>query len=161
MIKFSVNLGVRNLNLKEEIRWQKKKPSVGGLSFYIVFLIFFTVVSNLILTEIMGDVSYSFYRDLSLLVSGSIGFFIGLIDDARNTNPLLKLLGQILCGIVIVAFGCTIPLSPNVVWNGIFTVFWVVFLMNSINMLDNMDRLKYFLIIRLQAVSNDKIGTIT
>lgn len=135
LIKFSVNLGVRNLPKEEEIRWQNKKPSIGGLSFYISFLILFSFLSAYSQSHFPSD-----YRlELSLLTSCTVGFIIGLIDDARNTNPLLKLAGQIVCGLIIVSFGLTIPLSPNIVWNSIATVFWVVFLMNSINMLDNMD----------------------
>jgi len=141
LVRYSVNLGVRNISAKEEIRWQKRKPSIGGLSFYIVFLIFYAVFSNLILINVFTELSFRFHRDLSLIAVASIGFFIGLIDDARNTNPLLKLLGQIACGLTLVAFNQVIPISPNFLWNGFFTILWVVFLMNSINMLDNMDGL--------------------
>lgn len=139
MIKFSVNLGVRNLSEKEEIRWQKRKPSVGGLSFYIAFLIFFAILSNLILIDNLKEISYSHKRDLSLIVATTLGFFVGLIDDAKNTNPLLKLLGQVLTGLILVSFGTVISFSPNMFWNSFITIIWVVFLMNSINMLDNMD----------------------
>lgn len=141
LIKYSVNLGIRNLSRKEEIRWQKRKPSVGGLSFYLVFLILYAVVSNLVFLNVFGNISFQIKNDLSLVIVATMGFFIGLIDDAKNTNPLLKLLGQIICGIVLVSFGLIIPISPNIVWNGIFTILWTVFLMNSINMLDNMDGL--------------------
>lgn len=141
LIKYSVNLGVRNMSPKEEIRWQKRKPSIGGLSFYIVFLILYAILSNLVLLKHIGNIKFNNGTELSLLAAASIGFLIGLIDDAKNTNPILKLFGQIICGLVLVAFGMVIPLSPNFVWNSIMTVFWTVFLMNSINMLDNMDGL--------------------
>jgi UDP-GlcNAc:undecaprenyl-phosphate GlcNAc-1-phosphate transferase len=78
---------------------------------------------------------------LGTIISVILGFLIGLIDDAKNTNPLLKLFGQVSCGIIIAAFGILIPISDNTIWNYIFTIFWTVFLMNSINMLDNMDGL--------------------
>lgn len=137
-IKFSVNLGVRNMP-SEEIRWQKRKPSVGGISFFLVFIILFAILSNMILYHLLDNIVYEFNREISLVACATLGFFIGLIDDARNTNPLLKFSGQLFCGIVIVLFGIVIPVSPNLIWNSIITVFWVVFLMNSINMLDNMD----------------------
>lgn len=139
LIKFSFNLGIRNLSKEEEIRWQKKKPSVGGLSFYLVFLIMFAILSNIINLGALKVLKYDDKVDLSLLISATLGFLIGLIDDARNTNPMLKLLGQISCGVVLTLFGIIIPISPNEFWNGLFTILWVVFLMNSINMLDNMD----------------------
>ncbi len=138
LIKFSFNLGVRNINENGK-RWQERKPSLGGISFYINFLIFFIGILFYLIFNKIEIINIK--SILGLFLSVSIGFFIGLIDDARNTNPLLKLIGQIICGIILVFFEIIIPLSSNVVWNAIFTIFWVVFLMNSINMLDNMDGL--------------------
>jgi UDP-GlcNAc:undecaprenyl-phosphate GlcNAc-1-phosphate transferase len=137
LTKFSLNLGVRNLTKEEEIRWQHRKPSVGGIAFYICFLIFFSIISLSFQTAPL----FKNQIQLSLLISCSLGFIIGLIDDARNTNPIWKLLGQTLCAIVLCSFDIVIPFSPNLLWNYVLTVFWVVFLMNSINMLDNMDGL--------------------
>lgn len=141
LIKFSFNLGVRNLSKEDEIRWQKKKPSVGGLSFYLVFLIIYAVLSNLNIANLLGEIQYDTQNDLSLIISCTCGFLIGLIDDARNTNPLLKFGGQVICGLILTLFGVVIPICPNMIWNSLFTILWVVFLMNSINMLDNMDGL--------------------
>ena len=141
LIKFSINLGVRNLSKEDEIRWQSRKPSVGGLAFYLVFLILYSIISNIVIHSALGQFVFQFQRDVSLLIALTAGFFVGLIDDAKNTNPLLKFLGQIFCGLILVYFGVIIPISPNLIWNGICTVIWTVFLMNSINMLDNMDGL--------------------
>jgi UDP-GlcNAc:undecaprenyl-phosphate GlcNAc-1-phosphate transferase len=136
LIHFSFNLGVRNI--ENEVRWQARKPSLGGISFIINFLIF-ALLASFFITQ-----NPSFKEKLNVLgtiISVILGFLIGLIDDAKNTNPLLKLFGQVLCGIIIATFGILIPISDNTVWNYIFTIFWTVFLMNSINMLDNMDGL--------------------
>lgn len=141
LVKYSINLGVRNITVKEEVRWKKRKPSVGGISFYIIFLMLYAILSNLAFLNILPNIDFQLHRDLSLLVTVSFGFLIGLVDDARNTNPLLKFLSQILCGLILVAFFQVIPFSPNHIWNSALTVFWAVFLMNSINMLDNMDGL--------------------
>lgn len=138
LIKFSFNLGVRNINENEK-RWQERKPSLGGISFYLNFLIFFIGILFYFILNKMEIVNIK--SILGLFISSSFGFFIGLIDDARNTNPLLKLIGQLICGFILVLFGISIPLCSNTIWNAIFTIFWVVFLMNSINMLDNMDGL--------------------
>jgi UDP-GlcNAc:undecaprenyl-phosphate GlcNAc-1-phosphate transferase len=136
LIHFSFNLGVRNI--ENEVRWQARKPSLGGISFIIIFLIF-ALLASFFITQ-----NPSFKEKMNVLgtiISVILGFLIGLIDDAKNTNPLLKLFGQVLCGIIIAAFGILIPISDNTIWNYIFTIFWTVFLMNSINMLDNMDGL--------------------
>jgi UDP-GlcNAc:undecaprenyl-phosphate GlcNAc-1-phosphate transferase len=68
-----------------------------------------------------------------------LGFLMGLTDDAYNTRPLLKLSIQILCGVILVVTGSAIALFENDWMNYTLTVFWIVGIMNSINMLDNMD----------------------
>lgn len=159
LVKFSVNLGVRNISKEEEIRWQGKKPSVGGITFFISFLILYSVLSILYKDAVPFDNNI----ELSLIVICTLAFIIGLIDDAKNTNPLLKLIGQIICGSVLAYFGFTIEVSPNLVWNQLLTVIWVVFLMNSINMLDNMDGLATLisiLIISAIAISSQLITEI-
>ena len=108
LIKFSFNLGIRNINENEK-RWQERKPSLGGISFYINFLIFFIGILFYLIFNKIEIINIK--SILGLFLSVSTGFFIGLIDDARNTNPLLKLTGQIICGIILVFFEITIPLS--------------------------------------------------
>jgi UDP-GlcNAc:undecaprenyl-phosphate GlcNAc-1-phosphate transferase len=64
---------------------------------------------------------------------------MGLSDDAYNTRPLLKFLVQVACGLTLIASGTSIQLF-SIAWiNHLLTVLWVVGMMNSINMLDNMD----------------------
>ncbi len=76
---------------------------------------------------------------LGLLVVVTLGFFIGLQDDAYNTRPLLKFMGQVTCALILIIFGIHINLTGIAVIDYFLTVFWVVGIMNSINLLDNMD----------------------
>ncbi|MCX6182479.1 MAG: MraY family glycosyltransferase [Bacteroidetes bacterium] len=121
-----------NINDETIIRWgSTSKPAFGGISFYILFLFSFIVAAfkhNLIDTQVLG-----------ILVSVSLGFMIGLADDAYNTKPLLKFLGQVLCAVILVVTGTQIKLFENDLVNIFLTIFWVIGMMNSINMLDNMD----------------------
>jgi UDP-GlcNAc:undecaprenyl-phosphate GlcNAc-1-phosphate transferase len=64
---------------------------------------------------------------------------MGLADDAYNTKPLLKFLAQVSCGGILVASGSCIDIFEAYWANVLLTLFWVVGMMNSINMLDNMD----------------------
>lgn len=64
---------------------------------------------------------------------------MGLADDAYNTKPLLKLFVQISCGIILVITNTKIHFFSNGMLNSAITIIWVVGIMNSINMLDNMD----------------------
>ena len=64
---------------------------------------------------------------------------IGLADDAYNTNPLVKFIGQFTCANLLVTTNFQILLTPIPELNYTITVIWIIGLMNSINMLDNMD----------------------
>ena len=64
---------------------------------------------------------------------------MGLADDAYNTKPLLKFSVQVLCAIILIATGTYIHLFGNIYLDYFITLAWVVGIMNSINMLDNMD----------------------
>ena len=76
---------------------------------------------------------------LGVVAATSLGFLAGLYDDAFNTNPLLKFILQLICGVILISFNVKIDISNFQFINILFTLIWVVGLMNSINMLDNMD----------------------
>lgn len=76
---------------------------------------------------------------IGLLSACSLAFAMGLADDAYNTQPLIKLSIQILCGILFLITDTNIQLFDFPLLNQILTVLWVVAIMNSLNMLDNMD----------------------
>jgi UDP-GlcNAc:undecaprenyl-phosphate/decaprenyl-phosphate GlcNAc-1-phosphate transferase len=136
ILKFSTNLGVRNPVSEGQIRWgSASKPSLGGFSFYIVFLI-----SISMLGVIPADDDGFFTKQLiGLLAASSLGFLLGLADDAYNTNPLVKFIGQFTCANLLITTGYIIQITPLQEINYFFTVIWIIGLMNSINMLDNMD----------------------
>jgi UDP-GlcNAc:undecaprenyl-phosphate GlcNAc-1-phosphate transferase len=135
LLRFSKTLGMRN-SAEGTIRWNVQyKPSVGGICFYLLFLlsvasytVFFPQNQLLMNKQIVG-----------LLAASSLAFIMGLADDAYNTKPLLKLFVQICCGLILILSGTYISIFTDNIANYLLTVFWVVGMMNSINMLDNMD----------------------
>ncbi len=134
-LKFSKNLGIRNID-DQVIRWNTtSKPALGGISFFIIFLFQLSIYPIL-----FPEGNYEFDLKLIGIVGAStLGFLIGLADDAYNTNPSLKSLAQALCAILLISTGTYIHLF-DVFWlDSLITFIWVVGLMNSINMLDNMD----------------------
>lgn len=134
-LRFSKNLGVHNSNDGTVIRWgSRSKPTIGGLSFFIVFILAFIIYTILPITNFKAN-----FEDFGLLSSITLGFLIGLADDAYNTRPLLKFLGQVFTGVVLIAFGIRIELFDIYLIDAALTIFWVVGIMNSINLLDNMD----------------------
>ncbi len=135
-LRFFKTLGIRNNADGTVIRWGAlSKPSIGGITFYIIFL--FSLASYSILFE-PNQNSYQL-GFVGLILSCGAGFIIGLADDAYNTKPWLKFGIQLLCGVLLIATGICIDIFPNPILNYLLTLFWVVGIMNSINMLDNMD----------------------
>lgn len=134
LVKFSKNLGKRNSN-ENLIRWaEESKPSLGGITFFIVFLLTFSAYATF-----FQETRISPSEQFGIFAAIVLAFIMGLSDDAYNTTPILKLMAQITCGIILVFTGNYINISPTPFFNYALTVFWVVAVMNSINMLDNMD----------------------
>ena len=135
-LKFFRTLGIRNNADGTVIRWgELSKPSVGGITFYIVFLL--SIASYTVLFNPTENTYH--YAFVGLLLSCASGFLLGLADDAYDTKPFLKFGIQLLCGFILIASGIVINISSSFILNDILTLFWVVGIMNSINMLDNMD----------------------
>lgn len=136
LLKFVRTLGIRNQN-ETTIRWSEQvKPALGGLSFYIVFLLSITL-HPFIFSYSASSIDFQFTGVIGAI---SLGFLMGLADDAYNTKPLLKLITQITCGVILIYSGTFITVFDSQILNYGLTILWVVGLMNSINMLDNIDR---------------------
>ena len=131
-------------------------PVLGGAAMFATF-IFVTGANLLVLSafkaapftpqwaeeQILGFLGATVYRKLlGLLVGAVIIFLLGLVDDLRHLSPGVKLLGQIVAGLVLVLSDVRLELFiPNVFVGSILTIFWIVLMTNSINLLDNMDGL--------------------
>jgi UDP-GlcNAc:undecaprenyl-phosphate GlcNAc-1-phosphate transferase len=136
LLKFSFNLGTRNNPTFKQVRWTAHvKPSIGGISFFIIFLLSWGIYG--FISQEKGIVPDK--QIIGIVAATSLGFLAGLYDDAFNTNPLLKFILQLSCGIILITFNVKITISNLEFVNILFTLVWVIGLMNSINMLDNMD----------------------
>lgn len=135
LLKFATNLGVRSHG-DGMIRWTSTtKPSLGGIIFFFAFLlsiVFFLVI----LSE---NSKFNNLEFLGMVFCCTLGFIMGLADDAYNTKPWLKFSVQILCGVIAILCGNHINIFSIQWLNYFITVFWFVGIMNSLNMLDNMD----------------------
>ena len=137
LLKFSQNLGVRQQNSQKEIRWNVNvKPSVGGISFFVTFLINFIILNFI---DHFSPLSYDNLKIVGVFIVCTIAFLMGLADDAYNTQPLLKFIAQLICGLILYFTNTKVTIFSFEVLNFSLTILWVVGLMNSINMLDNMD----------------------
>lgn len=142
-IKFSQNLGIRE-NGNNEIRWTStQKPTFGGITIYILFLI--SVAAFSIMER--SDFITCNLELLGFLLATSIGFIAGLFDDAFNTKPFIKFALQLLCATIIVISNSYIKISDSNIINILLTYVWVVGIMNAINLIDNMDAIASVVVI--------------
>lgn len=135
LLNFSKSLGIRNKN-DVVVRWSNEsKPSLGGVSFYVVF-VFSAIAYSIIFYD---EVIFHNKQYVGLFIAGAMAFLMGLADDAYNTKPLVKLAVQIMCGVIFVWSGTYIDIFHVYYVDAALTVLWVIIIMNSLNMLDNMD----------------------
>lgn len=124
----------KNLETAERFGSQTK-PIYGGILFYATFIVGCLIYYFLPFYN-PAEEQNSF---ITLLIVVSISFFMGLADDLLSTPPLFKFVIQFVCTFVLIKSGIVIHISPIEWVNYIITVLWVVGIMNSLNMLDNMD----------------------
>lgn len=133
------------------------KPIIGGTVFFI------SIVLAFVYTTIQG-LGNGILPPYALLICCTLAFGMGYIDDVKNFSPLFKLVFQILCAAIFIATDTHIKTSDNIFLNYSLTLFWVVGLMNSINMLDNMDgitaSISTIIFIGLATLSNGSDTTI-
>jgi len=135
-LRFSKTLGIRSQNEGTVIRWSaESKPAVGGFSLYIIFLLSITAYSVFFNSHQV----FLNKQFIGFLLATMLGFLLGLGDDAYDTRPLLKVTTQLTCAVLLIVTGTVINISPYVFINYAFTIFWVVGIMNALNMIDNMD----------------------
>lgn len=114
-------------------------PRLGGLAIYQAFTIAVLL-------------AMPFSKDLfGILLGGTFIVVVGILDDIYQLPAKIKLLGQILSALVLIAFDIKVEWLTNPFGNGEyiyfeylsvpFTVFWVVAFTNVTNLIDGLDGL--------------------
>src|SRR5205085_11752127 len=86
LLKFSFNLGTRNNPTLKQVRWTAHvKPAIGGISFFIIFLLSWGIYG--FISQEKGIVPDT--QIIGIVAATSLGFLAGLYDDAFTTSPLL------------------------------------------------------------------------
>jgi UDP-GlcNAc:undecaprenyl-phosphate/decaprenyl-phosphate GlcNAc-1-phosphate transferase len=136
LLRLARTLGIRN-NPEMQIRWSPTvKPALGGISFFMIFLFSFLFIGLTLgnFNRYLAD-----KKLLGLLYTITLAFLMGLADDAFDTRPLLKFSTQLICALILIATETRIRCFDSEYFNYALTIVWVIGIMNSINMLDNMD----------------------
>ncbi len=104
------------------------------------------IAGGLILVITIGALSlwHNLWDSLTvraLLVSSILLFFFGFWDDVKGLTPLIKMIGQILGGLLLIALGVQVHMLPQNWINIAITLLWVVGITNAYNFVDSMDGL--------------------
>ena len=114
-------------------------PLVGGcglLSGIGISVIFFMLVCHISYKELNSIIG--------LLCGVCIMFIIGLVDDLKKPKGLsvsIKLLFQIISAICLFCNGFFFNIFQSVHWNLLFSLLWMVGLINAFNLMDIIDGL--------------------
>ncbi len=114
-------------------------PTLGGLAIFIGFLFTYALFIDLF------DFTYIPFLIPALLII----FGIGIKDDILVTAPMIKLVGQLIAAFIIVGLGDVritdfqgfFGLQPTYLGSVIFSIVFVVFIVNGFNLIDGVDGL--------------------
>lgn len=128
---------------------KKPIPRIGGLGIYAAFMV--TIVSLLNVVDVTDDVMFEL---TGLIIGGSLIVLVGIIDDYKNLPAKVKLVGQIIAAaVLVIGFDVHIdfitdpfgdPLSDYIYTEALaipLTIFWIVGITNTINLIDGLDGL--------------------
>ena len=125
-------------------------PIFGGVGIFVGILVSLLFWVGILWEETVVDFVKDFRTIFAILISLTIVFFTGFIDDLLSLSPLKKLFSQILSVLSIVFLGDLLIDDMQGVfgveeiprWVGIlFTVFVVVVITNAFNLIDGIDGL--------------------
>lgn len=125
-------LGLSKARKDKLPKWStQQRPTIGGLIFYAAFLFY----------NLFQDIPFFDFtpKKFGFFIAGTLAFLIGLWDDLKVLKPSGKLLLQVLVAIISIAFGFHLSITQVLWLDAIITFLLIIGLMNSVNMLDNMD----------------------
>ena len=129
-----VMLKVGILDQPSESRWRRQPVALmGGIAIFVSFM-----AAALLFAFKMGAFSLSIG---AILLSSSVIFALGLLDDLFVTYPKIKFAVQLLIAITMIPLGITSKIFPYNWMDWGWTLVWIVGITNALNLLDNMDGL--------------------
>jgi UDP-GlcNAc:undecaprenyl-phosphate GlcNAc-1-phosphate transferase len=113
-----------------EDRWNKNPTALfGGVAIFVSFIIPYIIFTKFT------------FQNLGIILAGCFIFGVGLFDDIFHIKPYTKLLGQIIIAALLVNFGIKMNVIPYPIISILLTILWMTAIINSFNLLDNMDGL--------------------
>lgn len=106
-------------------------PLMGGLA-----------ILGAVLIALLFFATETFIREFGGVLVGCLWLsLVGYVDDRHGMNPRVKLGAQALAGIILIVTGIQVQLFNNPLLDYSLTLFWVIGIVNALNLMDNMDGL--------------------
>ena len=124
---------------------KKPIPRIGGIAIFLGFMA--AIIATAIMAKFRGEM---LFEVIGLIVSGSLIFLVGIVDDYKNLPAKIKLLGQIIAAaVLVIAFDVRIDFVTDPFGDYIYlewfaipaTLFWLVGITNTVNLIDGLDGL--------------------
>jgi UDP-GlcNAc:undecaprenyl-phosphate GlcNAc-1-phosphate transferase len=125
-----------------------KIPRLGGIGIALAFL--FTSTILLVLQAPLYDAFNDQFEVWPILLSGSMMFLLGLMDDLFDLRAMYKLLVQIFAALILIVFGfrfkvIIVPWGDGLFHLGLLsyplTFLWIIGITNAVNLIDGLDGL--------------------
>ncbi len=106
-------------------------PLLGGVAMYGAFIVALILFAD----------RFYISQFIGILIGATWVSFWGIWDDRVGLRAGIKLIGQLLGGLILIVTGVTVDLFHQPVLDGAITLFWITGITNAMNLLDNMDGL--------------------
>ncbi len=126
---FAIKLGFLDHPQFQKKSHAKPMPLPGGGA--IIFSFFVSILLTTRLEKVL----------IPLSIGTTVLLVFGLIDDKMGMMPNIKLASQLIAALIVIRMGIKIDTIQNHYLSLIFTVFWIISITNSFNLLDNLNGL--------------------
>lgn len=131
MVMLAKRLGIMDIpGSQPHKRHSNSTPIAGGM----------IIISAIIISTAIRSAALS-VETIGIYAGALLIFAFGLADDYRDLSVPAKLLGQILVVTVLFFSGSQVRMFSSVLLNALFTLLWVVGIINAFNFVDSMDGL--------------------
>ena len=152
-IKIAHKVGAVDVPKDERRMHKRAMPRFGGPAVILGFLV--SVIYLLIVMSMENTINLFGVEEYGKKI---LGMFLGImvitiicvIDDIKSVRPIVKLIGQLIAAIIVVAFGIRIgnidipfftTSELGETFSIVLTICWIVGVTNAINLIDGLDGL--------------------
>ena len=153
MIKIAKKVGAVDIPKDKRRMHKKEMPKFGGPAVILGFLVSVTyliIVMSMEHTINLFDTEQYGMKLLGMFFGILVISIVCIVDDIKTIKPWMKLLGQTIAAIIVVAFGVRISdislpffnfSEMNEIISIIITIGWIIGVTNAINLIDGLDGL--------------------